>query len=247
MNLLGVEIDDVPQAALVTSIINLIRSGDRGIFVYINIHAINLALDLPWFLDFLNHSYCAYCDGAGVLLGAQLAGSKLTNRSSPPDWIASLATECETRSIKWFLLGGHPGVSERAAAFLTHQFPELLIIGTHHGYFDTTPDGEDNAMLIDKINDASPDILLIGMGMPLQEKWLNENWHKLNVKVALPVGALLDYLAGSKRRPPQWMARHGLEWAGRLISEPGRLWKRYLIGIPRFFFSVLWLRLGNGQ
>ena len=244
MNLLGVDIDDLSQADIVTSIINQVVTSERAIFAYVNIYAINLAQSLPWFREFLNSACCAYCDGYGILLGARLAGFQLAHRSTPPDWISSLAIECVSHSITMFLLGGRPGIAERAATSLTQRYPELKINGTHHGYLETVPNGNDNQSLIRTINSSHSDILLVGMGMPLQEKWLSENWPNIDIKVALPVGALLDYLAGDKRRPPHWLAAHGMEWAGRLVFEPRRLWKRYLIGIPYFFLLVIRLRLG---
>lgn len=244
VNLLGVPIHDLSKSDIVASVIGKVIAGERGIFVYINIYAINLAQTLPWFRNFLNGASIAYCDGFGVLLGARLAGYRLIHRSTPPDWISDLASECASRAITIFLLGGRSGVAEHAALFLIRKHPELRINGTHHGYFEPSSGEADSENLIQMINQAGADILLVGMGMPLQEKWLDENWEHLNVKVALPVGALLDYMGDEKHRPPPWMTNHGMEWAGRLLIEPRRLWKRYLLGIPHFFFLIFRQRLG---
>ena len=246
INLLGVSVYDLSKSDIVSSVIGKVIAGERAIFVYINIYAINLAQTLPWFRNFLNNASAAYCDGFGVLLGARMAGYRLIHRSTPPDWISDLASECASRAITIFLLGGRSGVAERAALYLSQQHPGLRINGTHHGYFETTPGGADNIKIIQAINQTGSDLLLVGMGMPLQEKWLYENWEHLNIKVALPVGALLDYLGDEKNRPPHWMTNHGLEWTGRLFLEPGRLWKRYLLGIPHFFFLVFRQMLGSG-
>jgi N-acetylglucosaminyldiphosphoundecaprenol N-acetyl-beta-D-mannosaminyltransferase len=246
IDLLGVHIHNLSKSDIVSSIIGKVIAGERAIFVYINIYAINLAQSLPWFRDFLNDAAIAYCDGFGVLLGARLVGTQLTHRSTPPDWISDLAAECASRAITIFLLGARPGVAERAALSLVRQHPGLRISGTHHGYFGTEQRGTANEELIQTINESGSDILLVGMGMPFQEKWLDENCGHLKVKVALPVGALLDYIGHEKRRPPRWMTSYGLEWVGRLFIEPRRLWKRYLLGIPHFFFLVLRHRLGSG-
>jgi N-acetylglucosaminyldiphosphoundecaprenol N-acetyl-beta-D-mannosaminyltransferase len=246
VTLLGVNIHDCPKSQIVSSIIKSVTAGEKSILVYINIYAINLAQTLPWFRSFLNNASLAYCDGYGVMLGAWLAGSRLSHRSTPPDWIADLVNECVSRSLTVYLLGGHPGVAERAAKIMIQQNPGLLISGVHHGYFNNAPESIHNQELVHAINSASPNILLVGMGMPLQEKWLAENWKDLKVGVALPVGALLDYLADEKQRPPRWMTNSGLEWAGRLFREPRRLWKRYLFGIPYFYYTILSRRLGSG-
>ena len=127
---------------------------------------------------------------------------------------------------------------------LKQQFTDLSIAGAQHGYFDKSPDSVENEAVLQAINATRPDILLVGLGMPLQERWLMENWDRIEAKVALPVGALFDYLAGEFPRAPRWMTDHGLEWLGRLIIEPRRLWRRYLLGNPRFLWQVLKQRWG---
>ena len=211
--------------------------------MYVNIHAINLAQDHAWFRNFVNGSEVVYCDGFGIKWGARLLGLRIPERLTPPDWISMLAAECTRKHYSLFLLGAHPGVGELAGVTLKQQFTGLNIAGIQHGYFDKSNDSKENEAVLQAINDARPDILLVGLGMPLQEHWLMENWERLNVKVALPVGALFDYLAGKFPRAPHWMTDHGLEWLGRLIIEPGRLWRRYLLGNPRFVWLVLkqWL------
>ena len=244
VTLLGVRLVDLSAAEIVAAIIDTVKAGDRGIFAYVNIHALNLAHAQPWLRDFFNNATLAYCDGFGVLLGARLAGLSLRHRSTPPDWISSLAGGCAANALRIFLLGGQPGVAEGAAAALLREHPDLQICGVHHGFFDPRQGSAENQELVRTINEQGAHLLLVGMGMPLQEKWLAENWSQLNLNVALPVGALLDYLSGTKRRPPAWMAQHGLEWAGRLYREPRRLWRRYLLGIPHFFYLILKHRLG---
>jgi N-acetylglucosaminyldiphosphoundecaprenol N-acetyl-beta-D-mannosaminyltransferase len=124
-----------------------------------------------------------------------------------------------------------------AAGNAARRFPQLKIKGWHHGYFEKQ--GPENETVIRTIHDAAPDILLVGFGMPVQEDWIEMNRARLNVHAILPAGSLFDYMAGTKSIAPEWMANHGLEWLYRLMQEPGRLWKRYLIGNPLFFIRVL--------
>jgi N-acetylglucosaminyldiphosphoundecaprenol N-acetyl-beta-D-mannosaminyltransferase len=159
------------------------------------------------------------------------------------DFAWDLAAYAETRDLSLFLLGARPGVAERAAAKLKQRFPDLHIAGTHHGYFDKALGSPQNEVVVDQINAANPDILIVGFGMPLQERWLMENWERLEASVALTGGAVFDYVSGELRRAPRWMTDHGLEWLGRLIIEPRRLWKRYLIGNPLFILRVLRQRM----
>jgi N-acetylglucosaminyldiphosphoundecaprenol N-acetyl-beta-D-mannosaminyltransferase len=224
---------------MVNIIIRTIQARGKARVVYVNISAVNLAQDLAWFRDFINRSDIAYCDGFGVKWGARLLGLQTPYRFTPPDWIALLAEECARQHFSLYLLGAQPGVAEKVAVTLKKQFTDLTIAGTHHGYFDKTPGAGENKAVLEAINAAKPDILLVGFGMPIQERWLMENWDRLEVNVALPVGALFDYLAGEIPRAPHWMTDHGLEWLGRLIVEPRRLWRRYLIGNTRFLWLVL--------
>lgn len=244
VNLLGVRVNTLPVESLVNFVTRTILAGAKARAVYVNISAINLAQELGWFRDFLNSSDIVYCDGFGVKWGARLLGLRIPSRYTPPDWITLLAAECVSQRFSLYLLGARPGVAEKVAVILKGQFPELSIVGAHHGYFDKSPEGVENEGVLQAINAAGPDILLVGFGMPLQERWLMENWDRLQTRVALPVGALFDYLAGEFPRAPHWMTDHGLEWLGRLIIEPRRLWRRYLLGNPRFLWLVLKQRLG---
>ena len=155
------------------------------------------------------------------------------------DWISLLAAECVRGHLSLFLLGARPGVAEKAGDYLIKQFPGLNVAGIHHGYFDKSFECPENEVVLRAIEASKADILLVGLGMPIQERWLMENWDRLNISVALPVGALFDYLAGEIPRAPHWMTDHGLEWLGRLIIEPRRMWRRYLLGIPHFLWLVL--------
>jgi N-acetylglucosaminyldiphosphoundecaprenol N-acetyl-beta-D-mannosaminyltransferase len=134
-------------------------------------------------------------------------------------------------------------VADKAAANLKARYPDLRIVGTHHGYFDKTQGCAENEAVIEQINTVKPNILIVGFGMPLQERWLMENWDRIDANVALTGGAVFDYVSGELRRAPRWMTENGLEWLGRLIIEPRRLWKRYLIGNPIFLWRVLKQRL----
>lgn len=222
-----------------------IRTQRKSILAYVNVHAINLAQKQSWFKDFLNKADVTYCDGYGVKWGAEILGADIPQRYTPPDWIVDLASLCTRKGYSLYFLGARQGVAQEAAQALMDKHPHLIITGSHHGYFDKKPGNAENQAVIQAINQAKPDILVIGLGMPLQEKWLAENWDQVETWVALPVGAMFDYLAGELPRAPRWLTDRGLEWLGRLVVEPGRLWRRYLVGNPRFFYNVIRQRLGR--
>ncbi len=144
-------------------------------------------------------------------------------------------------------MGAKPGVTAKAATKLKERHPNLQIVGTHHGYFDKIPDSAENEAIIAQINAVKPNILILGFGMPLQEKWLLENWDKIDANIALTGGAVFDYISGELQRGPKWMTDNGFEWLARLLIEPKRLWRRYLLGNPLFLYRVLKQRISRSR
>lgn len=211
---------------------------DRKVIVSnVNVKAMNLAYEVDWYRDFINNSDLVFCDGFGVLLGAKLLGYNVesTHRMTCPDYIENLGLACEQHNVSLFLLAGKPGVVEKAIAQLNSVAPKLQVQG-HHGYFEKS--GNENERVIQHINAYNPGVLYVGFGMPLQEQWIRENIDRINARVFLPLGACLDFYTGTVYRGPEWMTDRGLEWLTRLATEPNRLWERYVIGNPLFFYRV---------
>jgi N-acetylglucosaminyldiphosphoundecaprenol N-acetyl-beta-D-mannosaminyltransferase len=212
----------------------------------VNVRAMNFAYEFPWYRDFLNKAELVFCDGFGVLLGAKLEGYSVqsVHRMTCPDYIENLALACEKQDVSLFLLAGKPGVVDKAIAKLKAIAPNLKIQG-HHGHFEKS--GEENDSVIDKINKFQPGILYVGFGMPLQERWLLDNINRIEARVFLPLGACLDFYTGSVYRGPTWMTDRGLEWLTRFFTEPQRLWERYIVGNPLFFYRLLKHRITQGS
>jgi exopolysaccharide biosynthesis WecB/TagA/CpsF family protein len=135
------------------------------------------------------------------------------------------------------LLGSESGVARLAAEKLLARFPKLRIVGAESGFFD---ENEEKA-LIERIRAASPDILVVGMSVPRQELWIKRHIDTLSVPVCWGVGALLEFVSGRTKRAPSWMRNCGLEWLYRLVLEPARLWRRYLLGNVQFALRVFLL------
>lgn len=237
--ILGVHVDPITLDELHDQIKLVSSLGKHEIILHANIHGLNLAYKLPWLQSFLNSAYLVFCDGFGVMLGARILGIDLPERITYADWMWQLSAFAESHNLSMYLLGADSGIAEKAEKNLTAKFPKLNIVGTHHGYFNKSPNHPENEAVIKHISDCSPNILLVSFGMPLQEKWLMENWSKIDANVALTGGAALDYVAGNLTRAPKWMTDNGLEWLGRLLIEPRRLWKRYIIGNPLFLLRVI--------
>lgn len=244
LDILGTRVDSISRRGLVDKIGDL-ASGGHYLVMYANVHVLNTAYRDSELRQILNQADLVYCDGAGVKLGARLLGQHLPERMTGADWIYDLCAACQEQRFSLYLLGGQPGVAALAAEKLQAQYPGLEIVGTHHGHYDHN--GPANDAIVAQVNTLRPDILLVGFGTPLQEKWVDRNFGRLDVPVIWAVGALVDFVTGKKPRAPHWMLDHGLEWLYRLWTEPGRLWKRYLIGNLLFIWRVLGQRLGKLQ
>ena len=244
VNILGVKVDILDVETLHTHIYNEVTSRNHSLILHVNVNGLNLAYENKWLRDYLNHAKLVFCDGAGVMIGAKLLGSSIRQRITYADWMWQLAEFAENQKLSLFLLGSKPGVSKKAAVCLKDRFKDLMIVGYHHGYFDKSNGHEANDIVIKEINAAKPNILVVGFGMPIQEKWFMENWDRIDAEVGLTGGAVFDYVSGELKRAPMILTNNGFEWLGRLFIEPMRLWKRYLIGNPIFFLRVLKQRFG---
>ncbi len=240
VDVLGVGVDPLTVGELHAEIGRLVRGGRRGLVLNVNAHCLNLCYEDPKLRDFMNGARVVFCDGAGVMLAARILGRRIPERITYADWIWQLADLAAAQGFSLYLLGARPGVAREAARRLGERYPGLKISGARHGYFDH---GTGSAAVVQAINAAAPDILLVGLGMPLQEHWLMENGHRLNVGVALTGGAVFDYVSGTLRRGPRLLTENGFEWLARLLVEPRRLWRRYLVGNPLFLLRVFYQRL----
>jgi N-acetylglucosaminyldiphosphoundecaprenol N-acetyl-beta-D-mannosaminyltransferase len=239
INILGVKVNPLTVPQLHDHLACAIESNRHELVLHVNVHGLNLAGELPWLHEFLNQAEIVFCDGAGVMLGARFLGHHIPERITYADWIWQLAEFAALRDYSIYFLGAQLEIAHKAAEQLRAKTPELHIAGVHHGYFDKTPGHPENEAVLADINRVQPNILLVGMGMPLQELWLRDNWTRINANVALTGGAVFDYVSGNLQRAPRWMTDNGLEWLGRLVIEPHRLWKRYILGNPQFLWNIL--------
>lgn len=232
----------VPVALLTTqelhaAIREIIDAGRKELVLNVNIHAMNLAYELPWFRELLSRTRIVFCDGAGVMLALRLlSGVQVPERVTYADWMWQLAAQCAAHGDRLYLLGGEPGAAEAAASKLVARYPTLIVAGCHHGFF--AKEGPETAAVIECVNATRPQVLVVGFGMPLQERWLDANVHALAANVLLSGGAVFDYVSGKSRRGPRFLLDHGGEWIARLAYEPRRLWRRYLVGNPMFMFRA---------
>jgi exopolysaccharide biosynthesis WecB/TagA/CpsF family protein len=173
-------------------------------------------------------------DGSGINLASRLLYRQpFPDNLNGTDFTPYFLDHCST-PLRIFLLGANPAVVARAADFFTRRWPQHSMVGYQHGYFSKTEEGR----IVDDIKAARPNLVLVAMGNGLQERWVEKLVPEVTLS-AWGVGALFDFLCGEVRRAPAWMRWLGIEWVYRLQQEPGRMWRRYLLGNPKFVFRVL--------
>ena len=232
-----IPIDLAHPADLLRTISDWASEGRTRRVMYVNAHVVNQSRVTPGLGDALRRADLVYCDGYGVRLAARVLNHPVPHRMTGADWIWGLARLCELAGHPLYLLGSEPPLAREAAARLRLFYPELDVVGAHHGFFELGSDH--NERVIEDINAHHPRIVLVGMGTPKQELWVDRYAHRLDGAVVWTVGALFDYVSGRTPRAPRWLADNGLEWIFRLAIEPQRMWRRYLLGNPVFIKRVL--------
>jgi N-acetylglucosaminyldiphosphoundecaprenol N-acetyl-beta-D-mannosaminyltransferase len=242
-DVLGCKVHAVTATDLTDLVERAVCSRESCIVANHNLHSLYLFQRDSKLREFFSKAKWIHADGMGVVLLARATGAEVDRsiRVTYVDWLPLLMERAAQKNWRVFYLGSKPHVADKGIAILRERFPGLSITATH-GYFD--PAGDENDKVLETIRAFSPDIVLVGMGMPRQERWIIDNLDQLPPAVLLPCGASIDYVAGEIPTPPRWAGRCGLEWLYRLIAEPGRLWKRYLVepwGLL-FLIGTRWLR-----
>jgi N-acetylglucosaminyldiphosphoundecaprenol N-acetyl-beta-D-mannosaminyltransferase len=236
-DVMGLRLHNIHRSAIVDSVVEAVEDHGKLLVVNANAHCVTLSQSEPWMRGLFAQADIAFCDGAGVQMATKILKGFTPHRTTPPEWIGA-ALERLGPKARVFWLGGAPEVAQQAAASYEARF-DVVTAGVQHGYFDASPGSAESRAVIARINESRPTILLVNMGMPRQERWLWDNWQELSPVVAITAGALVDHAAGRVRRPPRWVANLGVEWLVRLIREPRRLWRRYLLGLPVFGVYLL--------
>ena len=234
----GIAVALLSRSAALAELSEAMSSGRHVKLAFCNANLVNIAAADPALLRQLA-GFLVLPDGIGVDLGSRLLyGDSFPANLNGTDFIPALL-EAETRALTIALLGARPGVAERAAAKLAERYPRHCFRVAGDGFFDAA--GE--AVLLASLKAAPPDLLLVALGNPRQERWIAETLGPQHAAVAAGVGALFDFLAGEVPRAPEAWRRARLEWLYRLRCEPARLWRRYILGNPLFLLRILRQRL----
>lgn len=201
---------------------------------FINVNSINLTSKNEQLIHDINHCDRVFADGSGVRLAAKKIGVAVKENVNGTDMLPHLCQATIEKGLSIYLLGAQEGVAAQMAANLKLKYPTIKIVGVRNGYFSQ----QNSTAIIEDINASKADILLLGMGSPVQENWLNKHAPSLNCRTALAVGGLFDFYSGKIPRAPIWMRELGLEWVWRLVQEPRAKFHRYVVGNPLFLFRT---------
>lgn len=233
IKILNLEIDNLSKAEFLEAL----RSG--VVFTPNVDHLIKLQKD-PEFLQAYNFSDYIVCDSQIIIYASRFLGTPIKEKISGSDLLPDFYNyHRKNENIKVFLLGAGEGIACKAQDEINHKVGRKIIVATYSPPFGFEKNEQECQKIVNMINNSEASVLVIGLGAPKQEKWVYKYKNQLlNIKIFMALGATIDFEAGNMKRAPKWMRKVGLEWLFRLLCEPKRLWKRYLIEDIRFFLLI---------
>ncbi len=236
INLFGIELINIKMKRAVRLITSHARVKTSATPVFFtNPDCLNKTFTDKDYRSILKKVDLVFPDGIGLTIACKILQTPLQENINGTDMLPFLCEAASRKKLSLFLLGAEPGVAQKTAQKLHTNF-NVSIAGTHHGYFNHELESKP---VIETINASGADIVLVAFGTPLQEKWIWANRDFLQTGVVMGVGGLFDFYSGNTKRAPRWLRELGLEWVYRILQEPQRMWKRYLIGNPLFLLRVL--------
>lgn len=226
LEMFGLGLLNLDRDASLAAIEAALAANEPKRIAFVNADCINLGARDPEYRRQLARMDWVFIDGIGMRIAGRLLGQQVRDNVNGTDLFPPLCAALARDGRRLYLLGARPGVAAAAAEWAVARFPGLQIAGCRDGYFAA----DEEATIVEEIRRAHTDVLLVALGAPRQEAWIDRNAIACGTTIAIGVGGLFDYYSGRIPRAPRWMRRAGLEWLFRLIQEPGRLWRRYLVG-----------------
>lgn len=232
-NILGVPFANVTPEEAVDTLVSYIGSEGKKMVFTPNPEMVMAAGKDPEFMKILNKSSMNVPDGIGIVIASRLTKCPIKYRVAGYDMLLGAFDKMKDKGMTVFFFGSAPGIADKAKEAIEKRFNGLKVVGTANGYFDKNRENE----IIDEINEKKPDLLLVGIGFPKQEKWIYDHLDRLNVKAAVGVGGSFDGWSGNVQRAPEFFVKHGLEWFYRLMKQPSRIGR--MMQLPLFMLKVV--------
>ncbi len=235
MEILGVKYHNVSFQEALASAGRLLEQDRKSAIFFLNLDCLSKAVNDPEYRQILNDTTMVLPDGIGLKIATILFGGRMRENCNGTDFSPFLMKMAAKEGWPIYFLGGKNDIAEKAAKNVRSFIPGIHIVGSRSGYF------KDEEELIKDINSSGAVILFVAFGAPLQEKWIAHNRQRLNPRLCLGVGALLDYMSGSKLRAPKTMQRLHVEWLWRIFIEPKRMVRRYIVDGLGFMFYLTFM------
>jgi N-acetylglucosaminyldiphosphoundecaprenol N-acetyl-beta-D-mannosaminyltransferase len=237
-NVLGVRVSAINMDLAVRITEQWIDAGRPGYVCVTGVHGVMEAQNDPEFLRILNHAAISLPDGMPMTWVGRLQGFQQMDRVFGPDFMAAICRLSVERGYRNFFYGGQPGVADLLSEALSNRFPGLQAVGTYTPPFRPLNPQEENEVVA-QILQSRPHIVWVGLSTPKQERFMAQYSSRFQVPLMVGVGAAFDFHIGQIRDCSPWIKRAGLQWLHRLIQDPKRLWKRYLINNPAFIWRIV--------
>ncbi|MCP4133784.1 MAG: WecB/TagA/CpsF family glycosyltransferase [bacterium] len=245
VNICGIEIDNLDLEGALERFDQMVKNKKPSIVVTPNLdHIVNYQKDED-FQRIYNSASLVLADGVPLLWAGKFLGTPIREKLSGSDVFHDICRVGAEKGYRFFFMGGREGAAAQTAEIMQQRHPDIKIVGFYCPPMGFENNEEESAKIAKMIKKAKPDIMFLGLGSPKQEKWADRFSAELGIPITVGIGITFEYTCGMVQRAPVWMQKVGLEWFYRLIKEPKRLWKRYLINDPRFFWLVLKQRFGK--
>ena len=245
VDVLGVPLSAINYDLAIQQINWWIQNNDHEYVTVTGVHGVMECQRVPELKAIFDDAGLITPDGMPMVWLARKAGFDRVERVYGPTLMLMVSERSVAPGYRHFLYGGNEGVAEELKAEMEKRFPGIQIVGTYCPPFRPLTETEDEEV-ISMINESEADIVWVGLSTPKQERWMAAHKNRINANVMLGVGAAFDFHTGKVKQAPVWVQNHGLEWLFRLIQEPRRLWKRYLVNNSMFVCSLLMNRMGFG-
>lgn len=244
INICGIKIDSIDMAQAIAIVDQLVIEKQKSFLVTPNVdHIVSMQSDNE-FWAIANKAVLVLPDGMPIIWAARWLGTPFKEKISGSDLFPKICKLAAEKNYKVYFLGGRDGAAAKSAHILKIKYPGLQVVGTYCPSLGFEKDDIENQKIINMIKKTKPDILFVGLGAPKQEKWIYKYKNQYQVPLSIGIGVSFEFISGIVKRAPKWMQDVGLEWFWRLMMEPVRLWKRYLIDDPIFFWLIFKQKMG---
>jgi N-acetylglucosaminyldiphosphoundecaprenol N-acetyl-beta-D-mannosaminyltransferase len=239
VNILGVNVSSINNEELNDLVTRRILEKQKMQICITPVNSVLAAMNNADVLKVYNNAEVVLCDSVPLKWASSFLNTPIKERITGLDFLPDVVALCAKNNFSIFLLGASPGVGEKLKAAILLKYPNCNVAGIYVPPFMKVFSGEENQKMIDAVNAAAPDVLLVSLTAPKQDIWIAQNLSQVDAFVQIGIGGAFEVMAGLAKRAPRWMQLAGLEWFYRFIQEPKRLFRRYFIEAPLFIPLVI--------